>query len=148
MQKIDLNTFANGAMQEKFDIALENVLKNLHDPNTSFKVKRGITIDIGFTQNEVRDDAKVSISIKTKIAPVIPIETSIGMGKDLQTGNIEIQEYGKQIKGQINIDEMDIPGHTKKVAGQMKGYDPSTGEIFDPEDDNSDNVVNLRNARI
>lgn len=146
MNKIDLNTFADGAMQEKFDIALEKVLENMHDPNTSFKNKRGITIDVKFTQNELRDDARVEISVNTKIAPVIPVETSIVMGKDLVTGEIEIQEYGKQIKGQMNIGEMETPGHTKRIAREIEGYDPSTGEVYDLEND-SDNVVNLRNVR-
>lgn len=129
MNKIDLNQFAGGVLLEKFNGALETVIKNMQDPNTSFKNKRGITIDIGFTQNEQRDDAKVSIAVKTKLAPVIPIETSLFMGKDLETGEIEIHEYGKQVPGQMNF--VDIQKDTTE----------------DQKESNVENIKNIRNLR-
>ena len=138
MQNIDLNTFANGAIQEKFNEALEKVLENMLDPNTSFKNKRGITIDIGFTQNENRDDASVSISVKTKTASPMPVETSVAMGKDLKTGDIEVQEYGKQIKGQMSF--------TKAEEEMERTVDKSTGEIYETPVTNN-NVVDLRSSR-
>jgi hypothetical protein len=103
--KLDLNKFAGGVLQEKFNGALCEVVQNMQDPNTSFKNKRGITISIGFTQNEQRDDAKITIAVTTKTSPVLPIETALYMGKDLDTGNIEVREYGKQIAGQMTITE-------------------------------------------
>ena len=106
---IDLNQFAGGVLQEKFNRALTEVIKNLQDPNTSFKNKRGITITIGFTQNETRDDAKIQINVTTKTSPVLPTETSLYMGKDLDTGEIEIREYGKQIRGQMTFTEVQEP---------------------------------------
>lgn len=136
MQNIDLNTFANGAIQEKFNEALEKVLENMLDPNTSFKNKRGITIDIGFTQNENRDDASVSISVKTKTASPVPVETSVAMGKNLKTGSIEVQEYGKQIKGQMSFRE------TEEEMERV--VDKSTGEIYETP---VNNVVDLRSSR-
>ncbi len=104
--KLDLNKFAGGVLQEKFNRALNEVIKNLQDPNTSFKNKRGITISIGFTQNEERDDAKITIAVTTKTSPVLPIQTSLSMGKDLDTGEIEIREYGKQISGQMSFNDI------------------------------------------
>ncbi|MDF2844763.1 MAG: replication protein [Herbinix sp.] len=103
--KIDLNKFAGGTLQEKFNGALTEVIKNMQDPNTSFKNKRGITISIGFTQNEQRDDAKINISVTTKTSPVLPIETALYMGKDLDTGEVDIREYGKQVAGQMTFTE-------------------------------------------
>lgn len=104
--KLDLNKFAGGVLQEKFNRALNEVVQNMQDPNTSFKNKRGITISIGFTQNEQRDDAKITVSVLTKTSPVLPIETALYMGKDLDTGEIEIREYGKQIAGQMTISDI------------------------------------------
>jgi hypothetical protein len=105
--KLDLNKFAGGTLQEKFDRAVNEVIQNMQDPNTSFKNKRGITISIGFTQNEQRDDAKITVSVTTKTAPVLPIETALYMGKDIDTGEIEIREYGKQISGQMSITDIE-----------------------------------------
>jgi hypothetical protein len=104
--KLDLNKFAGGILLEKFNGALKEVIQNMQDPNTSFKNKRGITISIGFTQNEQRDDAKIMVSVTTRTSPVLPIETALYMGKDLDTGDIEIREYGKQIAGQISISDL------------------------------------------
>lgn len=107
--KLDLNKFAGGILQEKFNGALTEVIKNMQDPNTSFKNKRGITISIGITQNEQRDDAKISVSVTTKTSPVLPIETALYMGKDLDTGDIEIREYGKQVAGQMTFTDIQEP---------------------------------------
>lgn len=120
--KLDLNKFAGGTLQEKFNRALREVIQNMQDPNTSFKNKRGITISIGFTQNEQRDDAKITVSVTTKTSPVLPIETALYMGKDLETGEIEIREYGKQIAGQMNLtdfepDEEETP---KETTGKVR----------------------------
>ncbi len=117
--KIDLNKFAGGVLQEKFNMALIEVLENLQDPNTSFKNKRGITIAVGFTQNEQRDNASITINVTTKTSPVLPIETSLYMGKDLDTGNIEIREYGKQIAGQMNF--TDLPEEPEDDATERSG---------------------------
>jgi hypothetical protein len=107
--KLDLNKFAGGVLQEKFNGALTEVIKNMQDPNTGFKNKRGITISIGFTQNEQRDDAKITVSVTTKTSPVLPIETALSMGKDLDTGEIEIREYGKQVAGQMTFSDIQEP---------------------------------------
>jgi hypothetical protein len=115
--KLDLNKFAGGVLQEKFNGALTEVIKNMQDPNTGFKNKRGITISIGFTQNEQRDDAKITVSVTTKTSPVLPIETALSMGKDLDTGEIEIREYGKQVAGQMTFSDIQEP-EKEEPAGQ------------------------------
>jgi hypothetical protein len=104
--KLDLNKFAGGVLLEKFNGALKEVIQNMQDPNTSFKNKRSISIVIGFTQNEQRDDAKITVAVTTKTSPVLPIETALYMGKDLDTGDIEIREYGKQIAGQLSFTDV------------------------------------------
>jgi hypothetical protein len=48
MSKVNLETFAGGALQEKVDRAMDEVLQNMQDPNTPWKNKRGITIKISF----------------------------------------------------------------------------------------------------
>lgn len=46
MNKVELQNLVGGQLQEKFERAFESVIENLQDPNTSFKVKRGITIKL------------------------------------------------------------------------------------------------------
>lgn len=54
MARVNLETFAGGALQEKFDDAMEKVLRNMLDPNTPWKNKRKITVEVAFEQDEER----------------------------------------------------------------------------------------------
>lgn len=137
MELLKLEEFMGGALQEKANAAMQRVLENMQDPNTPYKVKRGITIKIGFTQNEDRDDAVVEMSVETKLAPSSPVRTMMVIGKDLETGETYAQEYGKQIRGQMSLD-LDPP--VKKIGGDL--VDTRTGEVLE----NNDKVVDLRKA--
>lgn len=63
MSRVNLETFAGGALQEKFDDAMEKVLVNMTDPNTPWKNKRKIVVEVSFEQNEDRDDSTVNVSV-------------------------------------------------------------------------------------
>ena len=52
---INLESFADGALAEKVNMALKEVLENIKDPNTDYKAKRKLTIDLIFTSGEDRD---------------------------------------------------------------------------------------------
>ena len=132
MNKVELQNLVGGQLQEKIEHAFEKVLENLQDPNTSFKIKRGITIKLDFVQNEKRDDVLVSVDVSEKLAPQAGMKTSFSIRKDLQTGEIYAEEYGKQIKGQMNL--FDI-------------MDPETGEVIEQNQNiDSNKVVDLRKA--
>lgn len=109
MLHVDLTQLAGGTLQEKFDREITRVVENMQDPNTPFNEKRGITISLSFhLQNELRDDAKIEISIKSKLAEVISAKTNFAMGKNLQSGQVIVKEYGKQIPGQMSFSD-DMP---------------------------------------
>lgn len=138
MELLKLEEFAGGALQEKANAAMQRVLENMQDPNTPYKTKRGITIKIGFTQNEDRDDAVVEMSVETKLAPASPVRTMMAIGKDLQTGETYAQEYGKQIRGQMSLD---LEQPVQKIDGDI--VDTQTGEIVA----SNNKVVDLRKAQ-
>lgn len=94
MKDMNLSKLANGALQDKFSQAFAKVLENLTDPNTPFKDKRSINLQLTFTQNESRNDVKCQIAVKTKLAPVQPVVTSFGVFKDLKEGTVSAEEYG------------------------------------------------------
>lgn len=137
MSKVKLEEFAGGALQEKFDDAMEKVLTNLMDPNTPWKNKRKISVEITFTQNEDRDDTSVNVSVVPKLAPVKPIETKMAIGKDLATGKVFAEEYGKQIRGQMTLDEYEKeksatekqPDDSRQVVIDGNVVDTETGEV-------------------
>lgn len=138
MELLKLEEFAGGALQEKTNAAMHRVLENMQDPNTPYKVKRGITIKIGFTQNEERNDAMVEMSVETKLAPASPVRTMMSVGRNLENGEVYAEEYGKQIKGQMSLDLNPEP--VKEIDGEMVNTD--TGEIVGSK------VIDLRKAAL
>lgn len=143
MNLLNLKDLANGALQEKADTAMRKVLENMQDPNTPWKNKRQINIKIAFVQNEGRDDAAVEVSVDTKLAPVSPVVTRMAIGKDLMSGKTYAQEYGRQIKGQMSLDEYSAQTGTayQQVDGEV--VNTETGEILSGQ---ADNVIDMRKA--
>ena len=142
MKKVELKELIGGALQEQFSKSFESIVENLQNPNTPFKNSREITIKLKFTQNEKRDDVKCAVQVSEKLAPQTPMETAFAIGKDLRTGEIYAEEYGKQLKGQVSFD--DIP-NTQIVDGVE--VDTETGEIKNEQnDDNLGKVIDLRKA--
>ena len=140
MNKVELKDLVGGALQEKFSKAFEKVIENLQDQNTSFKVKRAITIKLSFDQNEARDDVSVSIDVSEKLAPQAGMKTSFYIGKDLKTGEIYAEEYGKQIRGQMSLDDYKQP--LQVIDGEV--VDTETGEILKGEN----KVIDLRKVAL
>lgn len=105
MSKVNLEKFAGGALQEKFDDAIDQVLKNMLDPNTPWKNKREINVKVTFEQNENREDVAVDVSVVAKLAASKSIGTRMAIGRDIKTGETYAEEYGNQVRGQITIDE-------------------------------------------
>ncbi|MCF6466374.1 replication terminator protein [Clostridium sp. Cult2] len=109
---INLEKFAGGALTEKFNLALKDVLENIADPNTDHKIKRKLTLELTFVTEEDRELSMVDISTKTKLAPAKSVATKIIIDRD-GNGGIVASEYNNQIKGQ-----------------QYMKVDESTGEIL------------------
>lgn len=135
MNKIELKELAGGAVQEQFAKSFEKVMENLQNPNTPYKTTREINIKLKFVQNEGRDNVKCGICVSEKLAPQAPMETAFSVGKDLRTGEIYHTEYGKQLRGQMSMEDVKQPELPANV-------DEETGEVL-PE--HNDNVVDFRN---
>ena len=140
MSKVNLEEFAGGALQEKFDDAMDKVLANLMDPNTPWKNKRKISVEITFEQNEERDDTSVNVSVVSRLAPVKPIATRMSIGRDLVTGEVFAEEYGNQIKGQMSFADLEQKQSPNAVVGKDV-VDTTTGEVIGTKDD----VIDFRN---
>lgn len=121
---LDLENIAGGALQEKAQQAIAEVVENLQDPDTPWKNKREVVIRLAFTQNEDRDDATCEISVSKKLAQVKPVETKFSIGKDLRDGNIYMEEYGPQVRGQMCLDDW----QKEQIVGEDV-VDTDTGEV-------------------
>ena len=101
---INLETLVDGALAEKVNVALKEVLENIQDPNTDWKIKRGLTINIKFEAQEDRELALLDISTTTKLAPKKSVGTKIIIGTDGK-GGVIASEFKKQIPGQSAMRE-------------------------------------------
>ena len=102
MNNIDLQEFAGGALAERFNLALKEVLENLRDPNTPYNKKRKLTISLDFETNEAREISSVDIIAKTKLCAARAVTTSLIMDIDCK-GEVIASEYKKQIPGQTTM---------------------------------------------
>lgn len=80
-QDLTLDTIAGGAIPERFQVELVEVIKNILDPNTSAKAKRTITVKVVFTPTEQRDAAGVTAEVTKKLAPASAVGDLAYMGR-------------------------------------------------------------------
>ena len=137
-----MEQFANGAFTTQINRAMEEVTKNIQDPNTDATAARKITVTIAFKPNEQRDFVATGVQTKTALAPALGAVTAISMGKNLKTGEVEAVEIGNQIPGQMSMEEVQEQEDAHPEI--TKTVDPSTGEIYETS---TENVIDLRRAR-
>lgn len=100
---IDLSTFAEGAVSERFDAELQSVLENIQDPNTEAEKARKITLTVTIVPNEQRNLADVKVSAKSALVPAREVGASIIMDYDAD-GKVTGAELKSGIPGQTYID--------------------------------------------
>lgn len=120
-----LQDLAGGAVQEKFAHSFKKVMENMQDVNTPYKDKRQIIITMTFVQNEQRDNVVADISVKEKLASQGGLTTQFAVGRDLRSREVIAEEYGKQLRGQVSIENIE----------------PETGEIKESE------VIDIRKVQ-
>lgn len=110
-ERISISTLAGGAVQERFEEELQKVLQNIMDPNTDWKKRRKIQLNVEFDPNEEREFSTINCNVKSTLAPQKTVSSGLFIGKDGK-GRAVAAEVVKQTPGQIFVE-------------------PSTGEIVD-----------------
>lgn len=142
MKNVKLQEIVGGALQEQFEKSFEKVIENLQNPNTPYKNSREINIKLKFTQNEARDDVHCAVLVAEKLAPQSPMATAFSVGKDLRTGEVYAEEYGKQVKGQMSFNDMELKENNLESV-EDKTVDTDTGEIVEES-----GVVDFRKFKV
>lgn len=99
---INLQTFAGGALAERMNQAIQEVLENIADPNTDVGIKRKLNLEMKFSASEDRELTEVQITAKTKLAPRSSVSTKIIIDRNLD-GDVLGTEFKKQIPGQTSM---------------------------------------------
>lgn len=131
----------HGAFSAQVNRAIEEVTKNIQDPNTEAIATRKITVTIGFKPNQERNFVATGVQTKATLAPALGAVTAIQMGKNIKTGEVEAAEIGTgQIPGQMSMEDAGVETPAlEQVDGQA--VDTTTGEIVDG---NQGNIVDMR----
>lgn len=122
--QVDLSSFAEGALQEKFDKEFQKVIENIQDPNTEWKKPRKLLMELTFRTDEDRELSIVSIVAKSTLALSKDATAKILIGMDGKGGYLA-NELNTQINGQQRI-----------------RVDLETGEVLNPEE--NDNIHGIK----
>lgn len=95
---------AKGAIQERVDYEVGKVVDNILDINTDATTKRTITLKIELKPDENRQFIKITASSTSKLAPVLPVGTTLGIASVPETGEMVLVETTPQVPGQISVD--------------------------------------------
>ena len=93
---------AQGAFEERVDRAMAEAIDNILDPNTKATAKRSITLNIELSPDEERSHIGVSVSVKTKLATLNPVPTSLAIVAD-DNGELVVAEMVPQVPGQMSM---------------------------------------------
>jgi len=127
---INLETFANGAFAERTNEGIQQVLDNIADPNTEWKPKRKVTIELTFDTTEQREITNITTVVKTRLTPKSAVKTIMLIDRNLK-GEVLGAEFKKQVAGQT-----------------FMTVDPETGEVLSEPHQEVKETVNLDGIRL
>lgn len=87
-QLTDLSNLANGAVAEKFKLALQQLSLNVQDLNTEAEAKRSIIIKLEVKPTETRRMLMAKVTIEAKLASTKPTGTVLNVVLNHSTGEI------------------------------------------------------------
>lgn len=117
---ITFENIAGGELAEKFTMALAQIGRNILDPNMEPEAARGMTINLNFR-----------FEVKTKLAGFQKSETVFLVGQDINTGRIEMSEYGSDRPQVTSVAASPAAAYTEVRQPATQTYDPATGEIYE-----------------
>jgi|SRR5215467_7076855 len=79
-QYVNLNNLAAGKAQERFALALADVIANVLDPNTDPKKVREVVLKVKIKPSVSRESAAVQIECTKKLAELTAVESTFYMG--------------------------------------------------------------------
>lgn len=97
--KINLETFANGALAEKTNIELQKVMDNIFDPNTDATKVRKVTITLTLKADEKREIIATNVDTKCTLVAAKGVATTMLLGTDT-SGKVVGRELASGAPGQ------------------------------------------------
>jgi hypothetical protein len=94
--RTDLINLAGGAITEKFDRALKELMTNIDDINTDAKAERSITIKVKFKPDPSRKTIAYKATVESKLAAALADEDVIFVVHD-KDGPVAVNDNLRQM---------------------------------------------------
>lgn len=108
-ERLSLTTIQEGALIEQFDRALDLIVQNLADINTTIKA-REIVLTVQFKPNEDRSFLEITGAVKSKAANQKEIKTTADLTYDDRGRSIAFNRVHKQMGLPFNVKRFDEKG--------------------------------------
>ncbi|MCL6902705.1 replication protein [Clostridioides difficile] len=131
---INLETLCNGETKEKIENGFMEIFKNIQDPNTPATSTRSLTVKVTFKPGKNRSHVNTQIQVIPKLASVLPSETDIIVEKDFRTGEVNANEYGNQLPGQVKL-------------GDLESKETSVTEETEVKESEEDNIRKFKSLK-
>lgn len=95
---------AQGAIMEQVNVEVSKIVDNILDLNTDPKKKRTLSLTVDFIPTQDRSQVAINATAKSKLLPNNAVQTTIYVGADSKTGEIQAVEMVPQIPGQQSFD--------------------------------------------
>lgn len=95
---------AKGAIMEQVNVEVGKIVDNILDPNTDPKKKRTLQLTVDFLPTSDRSQVAINATAKSKLQPNNSVQTTIYVGADTDTGEIQAVEMVPQVPGQQSFD--------------------------------------------
>ena len=111
---------ARGAIMEQVDIEVGKIVENILDLNTDPKKKRTLQLTVDFAPTQDRSQVAINATAKSKLQPNNAIQTTIYVGADSSTGEIQAVEMVAQVPGQQSFNgSVQEEPQILKIAGGL-----------------------------
>lgn len=119
--RTSLIDMANGGFKEIMDREVCNVIDNILDVNTKATAKRKVTVTIEFTPDDSRVNIRVASTVKTSLATINPVTTTLYVAGEGSTGEARVVEMTPQIPGHVSMtgEEQTAPPILKLISAAM-----------------------------
>lgn len=112
---------AQGAIMEQVNMEVGKIVDNILDPNTDPKKKRQLSLTVDFAPSADRSTVVITATAKSKLLPNNAVQTTLYVGADSTTGEVQAVEMTPQIPGQQSFTgEIQEEPKILRVAGGMR----------------------------
>lgn len=80
-----LSEIDNGAVEERFQNHLAEIIRSIEDPNTAATAKRVMTITLTFSPSESRSGTNLDVAFKNKLPGALAVQTYMSLSANVES---------------------------------------------------------------